>query len=120
MTTITLNCLVFDDSPTFNHVFDVEIAVTDKVTKLRKKIYHKNPEYSNINYTRLTLYKLKQPISTENENQFNATIDGMDLNSLGGQDLVEKLNPTKSVAGVGLAQPPEEHLHILVQVDHPG
>ena len=120
MTTITLNCLVLGDTPPLDHIFDVEVAVTDKVVKVRKKIHHEKPEYSNINYDRLKLYKLKQPISTKNEDQFNATINGMDLNSLAAQDLVEKLNPTMRVAGVGLAQPPEEHLHILVQVDHPG
>jgi len=120
MTTITLNCLVLGDTPPLDHIFDVKVAVADKVVKVRKKIHHEKPEYSNINYDRLKLYKLKQPISTKNEDQFDATINGMDLNSLAAQDLVEKLNPTMRVAAVGLAQPPEEHLHILDQVDHPG
>jgi len=120
MTTITLNCLVLGDSPPLDHVIGVKVAITSTVDEVRKEIYLVKPEYSNVNYDRLKLYKLKQPISTENENQFNATIDGMNLNSLSGQDLVEKLNPTKSVTGVGLSQPPGEHLHILVQVNHPG
>jgi Crinkler effector protein N-terminal domain len=113
---ITLNCLDCLEEPALSRIFLVKIDPSQTVIVLKKKIWEENPEWRNLNPTRLVLYTPKEPISTSSKERFNDALKNLNLGTSGGRDFaLDELSPTRRLESYdGLSNPVEEVLHIIV------
>ncbi|KAF8523873.1 hypothetical protein BU17DRAFT_85290 [Hysterangium stoloniferum] len=115
---VLINCLVIGGNEPFQHIFEVQASPEETVAKLREKILEKKPKWQNrINADDLTLYTLKQIISTHSEDIFNGVFTQLKLNTPEGRlSALDKLKPTFTVEESGLSEPARHQLHVLVMV----
>ncbi|KAI5987113.1 hypothetical protein EDD15DRAFT_1510829 [Pisolithus albus] len=103
--TISLNCLVLGD--TRNHIFTVDLAISENVGVLRKAIKAKKLNaFCDVDADQLSLYRTSLPDDGELEGK---------LRSL---NYDEPLQPTSILAKIFPVLPDASHLHIVVQPPH--
>ena len=84
MAQVALNFLVCGNGPAYR-IGTVNILPSETIDNLRQKVWERKPEWeTTLDPGRLTLYRLKTPLSTANKEEFNKVLYELSLGTPGG------------------------------------
>jgi hypothetical protein len=116
MTAIELICLVLGDIPSKGAI--IEVDLTDRVDKLRDRIYQKHQgrfRKLDLDPCRLKLYKLNNLPSITDESLLKETIETLDY-----RNSAQELLFYQEINEFWAEQPPRNEVHVLVEVEQFG